>query len=189
MRKQQKNLIRTQYLGILESKPLILILHYNNYVDNYTSIDDIRSVLYKNMTTLQTNMPLEISLRVVKNRLIRNIVKDTRYKNMSSLFTGPTLLLYSDTASVPVCAMLYQWAKQYTHIQILGGIFKNDLISVSDLAAIINSPVDTRYVHNEYISCVETPVRQLLRVLSSNNDHLHNTILQHNKTEEGIPTK
>ena len=79
------------------------------------------------------------SFKVTKNRLTRLALEGTRFEALTSLFTGPTAIAYSDdpVAAAKVCV---EFAKKNEKLTIVGGAMGAQVLDKSGIEALAKLP-------------------------------------------------
>nr|YP_007890543.1 ribosomal protein L10 [Histiona aroides]AGH24037.1 ribosomal protein L10 [Histiona aroides] len=176
MRKENKDLRLQEYREIFNQYPMILVYHYNTLVYNHTTLDEAKQNLLNELEKQNISQELCVSVKVVKNTLVREAIKNTIYKNASNLFTGPTLLLYSNNASPKLCDVLLNWKKQYSMLHLLGCKYYNSFITSSDFEDMAKLPNNKGDVVQHMLGILQSPVIELTSLLSINQNVLCNTL-------------
>ena len=119
------------------------------------------------------------TFRVIKNRLARLALKDTKFEALSELFSGPTAIAYSQDPVAAARASV-AFSKKNAKLEIVGGAVAGAILDtrgVSELAALpsldelrarllgmINTPA-TRIA-----TLMQAPAGQLARVIKAHAD-------------------
>ena len=79
------------------------------------------------------------SFKVTKNRLTRLALEGTRFEALTSLFTGPTAIAYSDdpVAAAKVCV---EFAKKNEKLTIVGGALGAQMLDPDGIKALATLP-------------------------------------------------
>lgn len=94
-------------------------------------------------------------MKVVKNRLAKIAVKGKSGEKISDLFTGPTVLCYSDD---PITApkVLVEFAKENDRLQLLGGIMGDTPLDEKGVIALSKMP-SREEVLSQIVGCLMAP--------------------------------
>lgn len=177
MQKKKKYLKCEEYKDIIQRYPIVLAIHYNNTVNNHISLDDLRLML--NDRTENSNNALKkntIALQMVKNNLIKKVLKNTKFNNFSYVFEGPTLLLYTEDTSTNTCQKIIRWYSEHKHLENLGGIFYNTFVSRRDFDAFIELPTNTEFTYLNTISTISSPINELISTLMLSTVEISNIL-------------
>lgn len=79
------------------------------------------------------------SLKVTKNRLTRLALKDTKFEELSELFSGPTAIAFSADPVAPA-KVAAEFAKSNEKLQIVGGGIGEKVLDVAGVQALANMP-------------------------------------------------
>jgi ribosomal protein L10 len=187
VKKQKKFLVSEEYIKIFNTFPFIVAFHYNHLVISDSILDKKKQELQELLETIcvgekKIEKP-SVNLKVVKNKLMQSSLKKSKYRNISNLFSGPTLLLYITKASPIICEKILEWKKTDDNFIFLGGKYEDDLISVNDLVEITQQSKTKEEGIIKNISLLNNPLMELINVLSQNQLETLNT-LQMIKKEE-----
>ena len=100
---------------------------------------------YKGMTVEQMKVlrreahDNEVSIRVVKNTLLRRVVKDTDFSCLEEYLVGPLAFATSEDP-VAVAKVLHKYAKEYDALEIKAGSMLGTLLSDSEIKALAQLP-------------------------------------------------
>ena len=85
--------------------------------------------------------------KVTKNRIAKLALKGTRYKDLDSIFTGPTVV---GTSKDPVAAakILVDYSEENPKITIIGGSMDGKILDKAGIEALAKMPSLTNYVAN-----------------------------------------
>lgn len=183
MKKQKKNILCNEYLEIIKNSPLVIIMHYNNLVNNYVDLESIKRVLISDVQRGFINtedIPI-VKIKVIKNSLIKHTIGQTIFKHLNPLFAGPTLLLYADKAPILLTHIIDRWKKNNSHLEILGGIFENSLISSSDFKELLHIQPKKEDVLFETVCLLEHSMNGFISVINQGPIHIQQTIRQYSE--------
>ena len=100
---------------------------------------------YKGMTVEQMKVlrreayENNVSIRVVKNTLLRRVVKDTDFSCLEEHLVGPLAFATSEDP-VAVAKVLHKYAKEYDALEIKAGSMSGALLSDSEIKALAQLP-------------------------------------------------
>lgn len=105
------------------------------------------------------------SVKVAKNRLVKLAIQDTDAEGMSDLFTGPTVLAYSeDPVSAPKVAV--DFAKANEKLVILGGAMGNEMLDPSAVKSLASLP-SLDELRGKLVGLLQAPAGKIARVLNT----------------------
>jgi len=100
--------------------------------------------------------------KVTKNRIAKLALKDTRYEDLDSLFTGPTAI---GTSQDPVAAAktLVEFAKSNNKLTIVGGSIDGKVLDKSGVEALAKLP-SLDELRGKLVGLLQAPAGKLARV-------------------------
>ena len=125
-REQKKNYI-TEMENQFQNNEAVLVTHYQGLT--MSQLDELRSQMREH----------GIKFRITKNRITKIALEKTKCKELSSLFTGPTAVAFSDDA-ISSAKILTKFAKSNSNLKIIGGIMEEDALTVEEVAKIATLP-------------------------------------------------
>ena len=129
----------------------VLVTHYQGLTVN--QIDSLRN-------EMRTH---GILFKITKNRITKLALKDTKCKDLSNLFTGPTAVAFSKDA-ISSAKILTKFAKENKSLKIIGGIMGNDVLDVKDAAKIATLPT-LEEARAKIASILQTPAQKIISIL------------------------
>ena len=129
----------------------VLVTHYQGLTVN--QIDSLRN-------EMRTH---GILFKVTKNRITKLALKDTKCKDLSNLFTGPTAVAFSKDA-ISSAKILTKFAKENKSLKIIGGIMGNEVLDVKDVAKIATLPT-LEEARAKIASILQTPAQKIISIL------------------------
>ena len=103
--------------------------------------------------------------KVAKNRIAKLALKGTRYEDLHSIFTGPTVV---GTSSDPVAAakILVDYAKGNPKITIIGGSMDGKTLDKTGVEALAKMP-SLDELRGKLVGLVQAPAAKIARVLQA----------------------
>lgn len=93
-------------------------------------VADARGVTVDKITELRKSArEAGVSVRTVRNTLLRLAVKGTEYECLTETFKGPTLLAFSNEHPGAAARLFRDFAKQNKEFEIKGAAFNGEFIS------------------------------------------------------------
>ena len=104
-------------------------------------------------------------LKVTKNRIAKLALKGTRYEDLDSIFTGPTVV---GTSEDPVAAakILVEYAKGNSKITIIGGSLDGKTLDKSGVEALAKMP-SLDELRGKLVGLVQAPAAKIARVMQA----------------------
>ena len=103
--------------------------------------------------------------KVAKNNLAIIALKGTEYEGLTSLFTGPTLMAWSNDHIV-VSKIIYQFAKENEKLVIMGGAIKSTMLSAKDVMLWATLPTLDE-IRGKLVGIIQEPAAGLARLASA----------------------
>ncbi len=102
-------------------------------------------------------------LKVTKNRIAKLALKGTRYEDLDSIFTGPTVV---GTSKDPVAAakILVDYAKGNPKITIIGGSMDGKTLDKAGVEALAKMP-SLDELRGKLVGLVQAPAAKIARVV------------------------
>ena len=101
-----------------ENSDAVLVTHYQGL--SMKQLDDLRKQMREH----------GIKFQITKNRITKLALANSKCKDLSNLFTGPTAVALSQDA-ISSAKILTKFAKDNDNLKILGGIMGNDILDVA----------------------------------------------------------
>ena len=104
-------------------------------------------------------------LKVTKNRIAKLALKGTRYEDLDSIFTGPTVV---GTSKDPVAAakILVDYAKGNPKITIIGGSMDGKTLDKAGVEALAKMP-SLDELRGKLVGLVQAPAAKIARVVQA----------------------
>ena len=151
MNKEQKKTYISEMKEFFANNESVLVTHYQGLTVN--QIDSLRN-------EMRTH---GILFKITKNRITKLALKDTKCKDLSNLFTGPTAVAFSKDA-ISSAKILTKFAKENKSLKIIGGIMGNDVLDVKDVAQIATLPT-LEEARAKIASILQTPAQKIISIL------------------------
>jgi large subunit ribosomal protein L10 len=151
MNKEQKKSYISEMKEFFTNNESVLVTHYQGLTVN--QIDSLRN-------EMRTH---GILFKITKNRITKLALKDTKCKNLSNLFTGPTAVAFSKDA-ISSAKILTKFAKENKSLKIIGGIMGNDVLDVKDVAKIATLPT-LEEARAKIASILQAPAQKIISIL------------------------
>ena len=151
MNKEQKKTYISEMKEFFANNESVLVTHYQGLTVN--QIDSLRN-------EMRTH---GILFEITKNRITKLALKDTKCKDLSNLFTGPTAVAFSKDA-ISSAKILTKFAKENKSLKIIGGIMGNDVLDVKDVAKIATLPT-LEEARAKIASILQTPAQKIISIL------------------------
>lgn len=122
------------------------------------------------------------SVKVAKNRLAKLALEGTDVAGITDLFTGPTVLMYSDD---PVAApkVVSQFAKKNDKLVVLGGALGATVLDTSGVQALAELP-SLDELRAKLVGMIQTPATRIAGVLQAPGGQLARVLSAYASKEE-----
>ena len=168
MNKEQKKTYISEMKEFFANNESVLVTHYQGLTVN--QIDSLRN-------EMRTH---GILFKITKNKITKLALKDTKCKDLSNLFTGPTAVAFSKDA-ISSAKILTKFAKENKSLKIIGGIMGNDVLDVKDVAKIATLPT-LNEARAKIVSILNTQAQKIMSILLAPGSKI--AILAHAKSKK-----
>ena len=127
MNKEQKKNYIKDMTAQFENSDAVLVAHYQGL--NVKQLDDLRKKMREH----------GIKFKITKNKITKLALQNSRCKDLTDLFTGPTAVALSNDA-ISSAKILTKFSKDNKSLKILGGIMGNDILDVAGVAKVATLP-------------------------------------------------
>ena len=169
MKKDQKKKFVKDYKDILNNVGILVVTHYSGL--KTTQTDELR---------LKIN---EVGGKfiIVKNSLMKIILKDHKSKEFKSLFNGPVALAYSED-EVSAAKVAVNFSKENDKLLILGGISGDKFLEQKDVLEIALLP-SLDEIRAQLISLIQTPAKNIAYALKFSANKLARVVNEYSKLD------
>ena len=169
MKKDQKKKFVKDYKDVLNNVGILVVTHYSGL--KTTQTDELR---------LKIN---EVGGKfiIVKNSLMKIILKDHKSKEFKSLFNGPVALAYSED-EVSAAKVAVNFSKENNKLLILGGISGDKFLEQKDVLEIALLP-SLDEIHAKLVSLIQTPARNIAYALKFSANKLARVFNEYSKLD------
>ena len=169
MNKEKKKSYIKEMKDFFSKTNSVLVTHYQGL--SVKQIDELRSEMRKH----------GIMFKITKNRITKLALKDTRCKDLTNLFTGPTAVALSKDA-ITSAKILTKFAKTNTNLKIIGGIMEDEPLSVEDVEKIATLPTLDE-ARAKITGILASPAQKIISILLAPGSKI--AILAHAKSKKG----
>ena len=169
MKKDQKKKFVKDYKDILNNVGILVVTHYSGL--KTTQTDELR---------LKIN---EVGGKfiIVKNSLMKIILKDHKSKEFKSLFNGPVALAYSED-EVSAAKVAVNFSKENEKLLILGGISGDKFLEQKDVLEIALLP-SLDEIRAKLVSLIQTPAKNIAYALKFSANKLARVFNEYSKLD------
>ena len=131
---------------------------------------DARGVTVSAMTGLRKEArEAGVYVRVVRNTLLRRAVAGTQYEVLSDVFTGPTLIAFSNDHPGAAARIFKEFAKGQDKFEIKAAAFEGNLIAANQIDVLATLPTFDEAV-SQLMSVMQGATSKLARTLAAVRD-------------------
>ena len=149
-KEQKKNYVK-EMKNFLDSNESIMITHYQGLTVN--QLDSLRAEMRKH----------GILFKITKNRITKLALGETKFKDLSNLFNGPTAVAFSKDA-ITTAKILTKFSKDNDNLKILGGIMGEDILNPEDVSKIATLPTLDE-ARAKITGILKTPAQKIVSIL------------------------
>ena len=151
MNKEQKKSYITEMSSQFEKFESVLVTHYQGL--NVKQLDELRAKMRE----------YGIQFKVTKNRITKIALKNSKCKDLSNLFVGPTAVTLSNDAIISA-KILTKFSKENANLKILGGIMGKDILDVAGVAKVSSLPTLDE-ARAKIIGILSAPAQKIVSIL------------------------
>lgn len=131
---------------------------------------DARGVTVSAMTGLRKEArEAGVYVRVVRNTLLRRAVAGTQYDLLNDVFTGPTLIAFSNDHPGAAARIFKEFAKGQDKFEIKAAVFEGNLIAANQIDVLATLPTFDEAV-SQLMSVMQGATSKLARTLAALRD-------------------
>jgi large subunit ribosomal protein L10 len=131
---------------------------------------DARGVTVSAMTGLRKEArEAGVYVRVVRNTLLRRAVQGTQYDVLNDVFTGPTLIAFSNDHPGAAARIFKEFAKGQDKFEIKAAAFEGNLIAANQIDVLATLPTFDEAV-SQLMSVIQGATSKLARTLAAVRD-------------------
>ena len=131
---------------------------------------DARGVTVSAMTGLRKEArEAGVYVRVVRNTLLRRAVAGTQYEVLSDVFTGSTLIAFSNDHPGAAARIFKEFAKGQDKFEIKAAAFEGNLIAANQIDVLATLPTFDEAV-SQLMSVIQGATSKLARTLAAVRD-------------------
>ena len=158
-----------------------------NFKDILNNVGILVVTQYSGLKTTQTD-ELRLKIReaggkflIVKNSLMKIILKDHKSKEFKALFNGPVALAYSED-EILAAKVAVNFSKENDKLLILGGIADNKFLEQKDVLEIATLP-SLDEIRAKLVSLIQTPARNIAYALKFSANKLARVFNEYSKLD------
>ena len=169
MKRDQKKQFVKNFKDILDNVGILVVTHYSGL--KTTQTDELRLKIKE----------VGGKFVIVKNSLMKIILKDHKSKEFKALFNGPVALAYSED-EVSAAKVAFNFSKDNDKLLILGGMIGDKFLEQKDVLEIATLP-SLDEIRAKLVSLIQTPARNIAYVLKFSANKLARVFNEYSKLD------
>ena len=168
MNKEKKKIYVEEMKNFFSKSSSVFVTHYQGLTVN--QIDELRAEMRKH----------GILFKITKNRITKLALEGSKFKKLENLFSGPTAIAFSEDA-ITSAKILTKFAKNNSHLKIIGGIMEDEPLTVEEVAKIATLPTldEARGI---IVGILTAPAKKIMSILLAPGSKI--AILAHAKSKK-----
>ena len=151
MNKEQKKNYISEMAAHFEKSEAVIVTHYQGLT--VLQLDDLRKKMREH----------GIKFKITKNRITKLALENTKMKDISNLFSGPTAVAISEDA-ITSAKILTKFSKENQNLKILGGIMGNDVLDVAGVQNVATLPTLDE-ARAKIVGILRSPAQKIASIL------------------------
>ena len=173
MKRDQKKQFVKNFKDILNNVGILVVTHYSGL--KTTQTDELRLKIKE----------AGGKFIIVKNSLMKIILKEHKSKEFKALFNGPVALAYSED-EISAAKISVNFSKENEKLLILGGIIGEKYLEQKDILEIATLPT-LNEIRARLVSLIQTPARKIAYALKFSANKLARVFNEYSKLD--VPDK
>ena len=151
MSKDKKKEYINEMSSQFDKSEAVIVAHYQGLT--VSQLDELRTQMRKH----------GIQFKITKNRITKLALENTRCKELSNLFTGPTAVALSQDA-ITSAKILTNFSKDNQNLKILGGIMGKDILDVAGVKNVATLP-SLEEARAKIVGILRSPAQKIASIL------------------------
>ena len=151
MSKDKKKEYINEMSSQFDKSEAVIVAHYQGLT--VSQLDELRTQMRKH----------GIQFKITKNRITKLALENTRCKELSNLFTGPTAVALSQDA-ITSAKILTNFSKDNQNLKILGGIMGKDILDVAGVKNVASLP-SLEEARAKIVGILRSPAQKIASIL------------------------
>ena len=169
MNKEQKKQYINDMTTQFDKSEAVIVTHYQGLT--VSQLDDLRNKMREH----------GIKFKITNNRITKLALENTRCKELSNLFSGPTAVALSEDA-ITSAKILTKFSKENENLKILGGIMGADILDVAGVNNVATLP-SLDEARAKIVGILSSPAQKIASILLAPGSKI--AILAHEKSKKG----
>tara|TARA_Y100000590_G_scaffold102728_1_gene116769 strand:+ start:1902 stop:2408 length:507 start_codon:yes stop_codon:yes gene_type:complete len=151
MNKEQKKNYISEMSEQFENSEAVIVTHYQGLT--VSQLDDLRKKMREQ----------GIKFKITKNRITKLALENSKMKDISKMFSGPTAIALSKDA-ITSAKILTNFSKENENLKILGGIMGNDILDVAGVQNVATLPTLDE-ARAKIVGILRSPAQKIASIL------------------------
>ena len=151
MSKEKKQIYINEMKSQFDKSDAVIVAHYQGLT--VSQLDELRAKMRE----------YGIQFKITKNRITKLAIEQTRCKELSDLFKGPTAVALSQDA-ITSAKILTKFSKDNDNLKILGGIMGNDILDLAGVKNVATLPTLDE-ARAKIVGILSSPAQKLASIL------------------------
>ena len=151
MSKEKKQIYINEMKSQFDKSDAVIVAHYQGLT--VSQLDELRAKMRE----------YGIQFKITKNRITKLAIEQTRCKELSDLFKGPTAVALSQDA-ITSAKILTKFSKDNENLKILGGIMGNDILDLAGVKNVASLPTLDE-ARAKIVGILSSPAQKLASIL------------------------
>ncbi|MBK4765442.1 MAG: 50S ribosomal protein L10 [Pantoea sp. Brub] len=134
-------------------------------------VADFRGITVDKITELrQQSRKSGVHVCVIRNTLLKRIVRNTQFECLKGTFIGPTLIAFSMEHPGIAARLFKNFAKDNITFRIKSAAFQNEIITAENIDILANLPTYEEALNKLIFTIKEAAIGKIIRVLAAIRD-------------------
>ena len=158
MNKEQKKNYITTMSTQFENSNAVMVTHYQGLT--MVQLDELRAKMREH----------GIIFKITKNRITILALENTKCKDLSDLFKGPTAVAFGEDA-IMSARILSKFAKENENLKLIGGIMDTEVLDQAGVQNVANLPTLNEARAN-IIGILNAPASNIISILLARSEKM-----------------
>ena len=128
---------------------------------------DYRGLTVEEVTDLRKQLrDADVSMKVIKNKILDRAVEGTDYEDLKSTFVGPTAVAFSNEDPIAPAKILKKFSDEHDQLSIKGGFIEKSVKTLDEINEFATMPSREELL-STLVSCLQDPVRKVARAVKA----------------------
>ena len=169
MNKEQKKNYIAEMSAQFENSKAIMVTHYQGLT--MVQLDELRAKMREH----------GIVFKITKNRITKLALENTKCKDLSNLFSGPTAVAFGEDA-IMSARILSKFAKDNENLKLIGGIMDSEVLDQAGVQNVASLPTLDE-ARASIIGILNTPASKLVSILLAYSEKMSSLTAENSETQ------